>query len=98
MFLGIKKEDFDLNITYGHSSNEVMAKGDLDVDKNMPKPKEIVMCCGDVCVTDKRIVEDKVIVEGRSEEHTSELQSRQYLVCRLLLEKKKIKKQDVVYK
>src|SRR3712207_7240621 len=27
--------------------------------------------------------------EGRSEEHTSELQSRQYLVCRLLLEKKK---------
>src|SRR3712207_7116252 len=28
-------------------------------------------------------------VEERSEEHTSELQSRQYLVCRLLLEKKK---------
>src|SRR3712207_7394117 len=27
---------------------------------------------------------------GRSEEHTSELQSRQYLVCRLLLEKKTI--------
>src|SRR3712207_7807612 len=27
--------------------------------------------------------------ENRSEEHTSELQSRQYLVCRLLLEKKK---------
>src|SRR3712207_6977842 len=27
---------------------------------------------------------------GRSEEYTSELQSRQYLVCRLLLEKKKI--------
>src|SRR5258707_11853498 len=29
---------------------------------------------------------------NRSEEHTSELQSRQYLVCRLLLEKKKKKK------
>src|SRR3712207_8324415 len=28
--------------------------------------------------------------EARSEEHTSELQSRQYLVCRLLLEKNKI--------
>src|SRR3712207_7529063 len=28
------------------------------------------------------------LVEHRSEEHTSELQSRQYLVCRLLLEKK----------
>src|SRR3712207_8681796 len=29
------------------------------------------------------------VEEKRSEEHTSELQSRQYLVCRLLLEKKK---------
>src|SRR5947209_16045650 len=32
----------------------------------------------------------------RSEEHTSELQSRQYLVCRLLLEKKKKKKQKKI--
>src|SRR5438445_8056356 len=31
------------------------------------------------------------LVAARSEEHTSELQSRQYLVCRLLLEKKKNK-------
>src|SRR3712207_8456181 len=30
----------------------------------------------------------RVHSQGRSEEHTSELQSRQYLVCRLLLEKK----------
>src|SRR3712207_8374000 len=29
------------------------------------------------------------VIGRRSEEHTSELQSRQYLVCRLLLEKKK---------
>src|SRR3712207_9266107 len=29
------------------------------------------------------------VYKARSEEHTSELQSRQYLVCRLLLEKKK---------
>src|SRR3712207_7868310 len=33
--------------------------------------------------------ENKDAKQGRSEEHTSELQSRQYLVCRLLLEKKK---------
>src|SRR3712207_8821298 len=32
----------------------------------------------------------------RSEEHTSELQSRQYLVCRLLLEKKKVLVQSTV--
>src|SRR3712207_8753990 len=33
--------------------------------------------------------QDRVEHQPRSEEHTSELQSRQYLVCRLLLEKKK---------
>src|SRR3712207_8183928 len=31
---------------------------------------------------------DRRVIVERSEEHTSELQSRQYLVCRLLLEKK----------
>src|SRR3712207_8210285 len=36
-------------------------------------------------VGERRVVADDL----RSEEHTSELQSRQYLVCRLLLEKKK---------
>src|SRR3712207_8720610 len=40
-----------------------------------------------------------VVASLRSEEHTSELQSRQYLVCRLLLEKKKTiyRKQDDCY-
>src|SRR5690625_6328912 len=35
-------------------------------------------------------------VEGRSEEHTSELQSRGHLVCRLLLEKKNIDLSTVI--
>src|SRR5437660_4044704 len=35
--------------------------------------------------------------EARSEEHTSELQSRGHLVCRLLLEKKKKKKERIQY-
>src|SRR3712207_7317680 len=38
---------------------------------------------------DQLSVGDAVKAIKRSEEHTSELQSRQYLVCRLLLEKKK---------
>src|SRR3712207_8027799 len=37
----------------------------------------------------KGISDILIAAEARSEEHTSELQSRQYLVCRLLLEKKK---------
>src|SRR3712207_6963543 len=39
---------------------------------------------GDICV----YTNANIVLETRSEEHTSELQSRQYLVCRLLLEKK----------
>src|SRR3712207_8006799 len=37
------------------------------------------------------------ILLWRSEEHTSELQSRQYLVCRLLLEKKKYRDAHISY-
>src|SRR3712207_8242823 len=36
-----------------------------------------------------RVAGSESCTKPRSEEHTSELQSRQYLVCRLLLEKKK---------
>src|SRR3712207_8969233 len=36
----------------------------------------------------RRLLELVRLAAARSEEHTSELQSRQYLVCRLLLEKK----------
>src|SRR3712207_8189006 len=49
---------------------------------------------GEVRAGDRVAVIDDVLTTGgsvpqaRSEEHTSELQSRQYLVCRLLLEKK----------
>src|SRR3712207_7355715 len=47
---------------------------------------------GDMLAIDRDV--DRLIARrhrARSEEHTSELQSRQYLVCRLLLEKKKKK-------
>src|SRR3712207_7726660 len=38
--------------------------------------------------TAEALADAVAMVDRRSEEHTSELQSRQYLVCRLLLEKK----------
>src|SRR3712207_8587511 len=44
-----------------------------------------VTCCCAVAVSTQ---ETAIVIKERSEEHTSELQSRQYLVCRLLLEKK----------
>src|SRR3712207_8034098 len=47
-----------------------------------------VLVADDVGVARRARDERVVAIPGRSEEHTSELQSRQYLVCRLLLEKK----------
>src|SRR5258707_8614422 len=43
----------------------------------------------------QRFTKARAPVLERSEEHTSELQSRQYLVCRLLLEKKKKKNEAI---
>src|SRR3712207_7761387 len=49
---------------------------------------------GEVAGEAGALSEVREVAGPRSEEHTSELQSRQYLVCRLLLEKKK--KLDIV--
>src|SRR3712207_8233325 len=46
-------------------------------------------CSGEHSVGLRRRTLERDGARGRSEEHTSELQSRQYLVCRLLLEKKR---------
>src|SRR3712207_8230833 len=73
--------------------------------KGLTQQPELVVCCDrQGCGSDSQhswSVADSVVTwaegtalriagQDRSEEHTSELQSRQYLVCRLLLEKKKL--------
>src|SRR3712207_8760651 len=57
----------------------------------LPAEAERRAGCGDLArvgLPADRGEAEEVVVLARSEEHTSELQSRQYLVCRLLLEKK----------
>src|SRR3712207_6910682 len=70
----------DAHVTAVHRDRERLGRREprpeLPVDEQRPHVAE-----GDLA--------DEVL--DRSEEHTSELQSRQYLVCRLLLEKKKKK-------
>src|SRR3712207_7482905 len=51
--------------------------------------RTIAMDTTDGLVRGQEVVDTGDGIKVRSEEHTSELQSRQYLVCRLLLEKKK---------
>src|SRR3989442_8114039 len=66
--------------------------------------KAIFLENGDICIVDNSKLEifdfegkpiAHPITQVRSEEHTSELQSRPHLVCRLLLEKKKKKPSKV---
>src|SRR3712207_8921672 len=59
---------------------------------SQPEAPSYCACCGGStgCAGASCVGAGVVSGAGRSEEHTSELQSRQYLVCRLLLEKKKI--------
>src|SRR5689334_7532683 len=52
---------------------------------------DLGLCLAQFPVTDGKPTEPQALKAARSEEHTSELQSQFHLVCRLLLEKKKIK-------
>src|SRR2546425_8214119 len=61
----------------------------IDVAGGCLRGVDVVTWPDDIRTRDERPV---VSLEVRSEEHTSELQSLAYLVCRLLLEKKKKKK------
>src|SRR3712207_7819537 len=56
---------------------------------------DVVAVAGELGAGKTTFVRGVTRVDFRSEEHTSELQSRQYLVCRLLLEKKKSKKTNI---
>src|SRR3712207_5387723 len=64
--------------TVSDSSGDQVSLLDTIQDPDAPDPATVM---------DQTDLKDRV-ADARSEEHTSELQSRQYLVCRLLLEKK----------
>src|SRR3712207_7378309 len=91
------------NATKGGRLYEMLASLDKNERKHMIKDV-LNPYVGNLMVTPKDVDSiisciSRIISTGiniaRSEEHTSELQSRQYLVCRLLLEKKKRHKKNI---
>src|SRR3712207_7901574 len=68
--------------SHARRGEELQRRQDAAVD-----PAALDVALAAVVDLDPRVAHDAAL-ELRSEEHTSELQSRQYLVCRLLLEKK----------
>lgn len=64
MLMDMSKKDYELNEMHGQSANETIVKGNIELGDNIPRPASIIMALGNVCVTDKKLVEDKVVVEG----------------------------------
>src|SRR3712207_8782478 len=72
-----------------HKLRQQLGRGEISSDEEHARLRELEEAldqCWDL-LRRRRAARD--VGNNRSEEHTSELQSRQYLVCRLLLEKKK---------
>src|SRR3989441_11469446 len=88
-------------IDMGQMENEVYTICSEEIEaviRDLPKGKaydsdnvsaELLQCMGEKGIQIMTRLINKIYKSGRSEEHTSELQSLAYLVCRLLLEKKK---------
>src|SRR5207253_4634709 len=71
-----------------HGAGRRMSRGEAGRTLNQRKIDDEYAAAGILVNVDGRVPIDEA---ARSEEHTSELQSRGHLVCRLLLEKKKTK-------
>lgn len=64
IIMDMEKKNYELNVMHGHANNEAIVKGNIELSEDMPKPASIVMASGNVCVTDRKLVEDKVLIEG----------------------------------
>src|SRR3712207_6868463 len=80
---------FPYTTLFRSSSNPInIVHATMQALKDLVRPEEIAARRG---LPLEDVAPAAMLRARRSEEHTSELQSRQYLVCRLLLEKKKKK-------
>ncbi len=64
MMLEMAKESVEMDVIHKVLKDELVVKGKIEIDDDMPRPKEILFTTGDICITEKRIVEDKILVEG----------------------------------
>ncbi|MBU3205937.1 DUF3794 domain-containing protein [Clostridium algidicarnis] len=62
--LEIEKEKYSINILQGMNNSEVIVKENIQIGKGRPKPIEILMTTGNVAITEKKVLEDKISIEG----------------------------------
>jgi len=64
VMMEMTKRDYGLNVIHGHNMNEAVIKGNIELENVTSMQKNIILCQGTVCITDRKIVDDKVVVEG----------------------------------
>jgi LysM repeat protein len=60
----IEKQNYKLNLIYGQSTVETIVKENIEINKDTGSPTEVIFVNGKVSITDKKLVEDKVLIEG----------------------------------
>ncbi|SHK40607.1 LysM repeat-containing protein [Hathewaya proteolytica DSM 3090] len=64
MPLDLNIEKHKINIMHDEVVTDTIIKGEIELEKEMPVPKEIIFCKPVLTISDKRVIDDKVIVEG----------------------------------
>lgn len=64
IMMEMTKRNYGLNVIHGHNKSEAVIKSNIELPNGTSMPKCIILCQGTACVTDKKIVDDKVVVEG----------------------------------
>jgi len=64
MALTMVKKDYVFNVIHGVRGFETIVKENLPVNSNSGRPQSVILSKGKVCVTDKKLVEDKAVIEG----------------------------------
>lgn len=64
MILNMERKQIPLNVMHKQVSEEKIHKFDIELDNEAERPKEVILAKGDVSISDCKVLEDKVTIEG----------------------------------
>lgn len=64
VMMNMEKSDYVINVLHGSAFSETVVKGEVEISGGNPKPARVLNCSGRVEIVDKKLVEDKIIVDG----------------------------------
>ena len=64
MNVKLEKKTYELNVMHGQNSIQTLVKEDIEIGDNKQRPISIIAYTSKACITDKKMLEDKVALEG----------------------------------